>query len=286
MSVDREGIQRLLTASGYYKGRIDGVWGTQTLSAAKTIVNRHRDKIADPKFGTQTWTSDRYIIAAAQLVLLYTGNQPGAIDGYWGHNTENAFENWDSVSKSGKPVVVDRDPAVPPKGATPVKPGFPRQKDCPTFYGTPGLPGSAAEKAMYARLVSIQLPFDFRIDYNLDQTVKTMKLHHKCAESAEQAYWKVYRHYGQAKMIELGLDRFAGAYNPRYMRGGTSFSMHAYGCAIDTYAGPNGLHVHRPKALFSKPDYDAWFDIWAEHGWTSLGRAIDRDYMHVQAASL
>ena len=282
MEAPKEGVQRLLTAAGYYKGRIDGDWGDQTFTAAQKITSRHTDRLAKT---TNDWDRDRWIIAAAQLVLLFTGNEPGVIDGMWGHNTQNAYENWASLNTSGKPIIVDRTP-LPTQPI--IKSGFPKQSECPEFYGTPGLPGTSADKAMQARLVKIRLPFTFRLDFDkaLARTVTGIRLHSKCAESAEQAYEMVFRHYGKDRMITLGLDRFGGSYNPRKMRGGTSWSMHAYGCAIDTYAEPNGLNMHKPQALFSRSEYDAWFDIWQEHGWVPLGRAIDRDYMHVQAARL
>lgn len=280
MTAPKDGIQRLLSASGYYKGRIDGDWGEETLTAARKITSRHPDKISGK---ITDWSADRIIIAAAQLVLLYTGNEPGGIDGLWGHNSQNAFNNWLSIQASGTPVVIERKPVENPPV---VKSIFPKQSECPEFYGTPGLPGTSADKAMQARLVKIRIPFPFRLDYNLSQPVTSIRLHQKCADSAEQAYERIFQHYGKDKMIALGLDRFGGSYNPRKMRGGTSWSMHAFGCAIDTYAEPNGLNVHKPQALFSRPEYDAWFDIWQEFGWVSLGRAIDRDYMHVQAARL
>jgi hypothetical protein len=97
---------------------------------------------------------------------------------------------------------------------------------------------------------------------------------------------KALQHYGYPKIQELGLNRFAGSYNHRKMRGGSSWSMHAYGCAIDFYAEPNGLRTRCPDALFCGQDYIAWFDIWESVGWTSLGRAIGRDWMHIQAASM
>ena len=62
--------------------------------------------------------------------------------------------------------------------------------------------------------------------------------------------------------------------------------MHAYGCAIDHYAAPNGLTTRAPQALFSGKDYVEFFDIWESFGWVSLGRAIGRDWMHIQAARL
>lgn len=86
--------------------------------------------------------------------------------------------------------------------------------------------------------------------------------------------------------MRLGLDRHAGTYNHRRMRGGSAWSMHAYGCAWDFHAAPNGLTTRCPQALFCGREYRAFFDIWEAHGWISLGRAIGRDWMHVQAARL
>lgn len=280
MTAPKDGIQRLLTASGYYKGRVDGVWGNETLTAARKITVRHPDKIIGK---IESWPADRIIIAAAQLVLHFTGNEPGGIDGLWGHNSQNAYTSWLSTQSSGSPIIVERKPVENPPI---VKSVFPKQSECPDFYGAPGLPGTSADKAMQARLVKIRIPFTFRLDYDLDTPITSIRLHAKCAESAEEAYERVFQHYGKDRMISLGLDRFAGSYNPRKMRGGSSWSMHAFGCAIDTYAAPNGLHDRKPKALFSRPEYDAWFDIWQQFGWVPLGRAIDRDYMHVQAARL
>ncbi len=274
-------IQKLLTASGYYKGRIDGAWGDETLKAARAITVRHPDKIVGK---LEEWPAERIITGAAQLVLLFTGNEPGGIDGLWGHNSQNALENWLSMQANGKPVIVVRKPVSTPPI---IVSGFPKQSECPNFYGTPGLPGTSADKAMQARLVKIRLPFTFRLDYAPTTQVTSIRLHAKCAESAEEAYEQAFKHYGKDRMIALGLDRFGGSYNPRLMRGSkTSWSMHAFGCAIDTFAEPNGLHARKPVALFSKADYDAWFDIWQSVGWVPLGRAIDRDYMHVQAARL
>ena len=41
-----------------------------------------------------------------------------------------------------------------------------------------------------------------------------------------------------------------------------------------------------PQALFCGHEYRKFFDICEAHGWLSLGRAIGRDWMHVQAATL
>jgi hypothetical protein len=269
--MDNKSIQRLLTAAGYYNRGIDGDIGAKSLEAIDKILKaRASECTSDP----QKWSAQRRKIGAAQLVLKHAGFEPGSIDGYAGHNTEEALRAWDYFQANGKREVVDRTPVVPA-----IKTKFPKQKDCPTFYGKPG---PEIEK----QLVSITLPFKMRIDWNLNQKTDSLRFHKKCADSALTAWRAIYAHYGEDRLRKLGLDRNAGTYMHRQMRGGTSWSMHAYGCAEDVYAGPNGLRVTCPQALFCGDEYKAYFDIWEANGWTSLGRAIGRDWMHVQAASL
>lgn len=278
--METKDVQTLLAAAGYFKGAINGTWGDDTYAAAKLVYDKHTDLLV----GDQPFPRNRVIVAAAQMILHFAGHSPGGIDGYAGHNTNEAFNDWAAVKETGKPREIDRTPIEP---YTPVKGSFPTQAQCAAFYGTPGLPGSAAEKAMSAKLVYIEFPISMRVDFDLSQSTKKTRFHQKCAASAQSAYEEAVKAYGEKRFRELGLDRFAGAYMPRLMRGSTkTFSMHAYGCTHDTYAAPNGLNVHKPKALFSGSDYVQWFNIWEGHGWTSLGRAIDRDYMHIQAASL
>lgn len=268
-------VQTLLTAAGYLKDQIDGKVGPKTTSAINNVVTR---RAGDFSSNPSKWSADRRAIGAAQVILKYARFDPGLIDGYWGNGTQGAYLEWDHYTRTGKQLVL---PATPIPGGTPKSSPFPKQSQCPAFYGAAGA-GGAAEK----QLVMIDLPFTMRIDWNLDQKSTRVQLHKKCSDSALAALRAIVQHYGEAELRRLGLDRNAGTYNPRRMRGGTSWSMHAYGCAWDFYAAPNGLNTRCPQALFCKPEYQAFFDIWEAHGWTSLGRAIGRDWMHVQAASL
>lgn len=264
-------VQRLLTAAGYYKGPIDGLTAS-ALPAARTLVYR---RASETTFKTAA-SDKRIIIAAGQLVLKHAGfTDVGAIDGYAGNLTNGALLAWDHQQKTGVPLVLDRTAVAPA-----IKTSFPAQSQCDSYYGVPGT------KANTAQLKSYTLPVAMRIDYALNQVSRTVQLHAKCGPSAMAAMEQIVRHYGEARWRKLGLDRNAGTYNLRRMRGGSSWSMHAYGCAWDFYAAPNGLTTRCPQALFCGADYKAFFDIWAAHGWTSLGRAIGRDWMHVQAARL
>jgi hypothetical protein len=62
--------------------------------------------------------------------------------------------------------------------------------------------------------------------------------------------------------------------------------MHAFACAIDWDPERNPLRADHRWAQFAKPEYQPFLDAWEAEGWTSLGRAKDFDWMHVQAAHL
>lgn len=264
-------VQRLLAAAGYYTGAIDGDIGPKSLAAIEAILGAHAAECtSDPA----RWSATRRLVGAGQLVLRDAGHAPGAIDGYAGNQTAGALMEWNHRQVYGEDLVLDATPTGPP-----VASDFPKQSGCDAYYGKPG-------PEVERQLVMVDLPFTMRLDWNLRKDVKRAQLHRRCADSAKAALREILRSYGEGELRRLGLDRNAGTYNPRRMRGGTAWSMHAYGCAWDFYAAPNGLTTRCPQALFCGSEYRKFFDIWEAHGWISLGRAIGRDWMHVQAARL
>jgi hypothetical protein len=156
---------------------------------------------------------------------------------------------------------------------------IPLQRDVASYYGKPG-----AE--IEGRLAMAVLPFRLRLDWDLAKSTNRVQLHQKCTAPFVAAMTEVFAHYGLPKMQELGIDRFAGGYVHRQMRGGSSWSMHAYGCAVDFYAGPNGLKVRCPDAVFCKPEYKRFLDIMESHGWLPAIRLWGADAMHFQMARL
>ena len=70
------------------------------------------------------------------------------------------------------------------------------------------------------------------------------------------------------------------------MRGGTQYSMHSWGIAIDFDPERNQLNWGRDRARLAAADCVPFWDIWEAEGWVSLGRARNFDWMHVQAARL
>jgi hypothetical protein len=78
----------------------------------------------------------------------------------------------------------------------------------------------------------------------------------------------------------LFLAHYAGCYNNRVMRGGSTPSLHARGAAIDLWPDNNGNHAHWPTAATMPLDI---MEAFARRGWLSAGAFWSRDAMHFQA---
>jgi hypothetical protein len=84
---------------------------------------------------------------------------------------------------------------------------------------------------------------------------------------------------------KLDLDLYGGCYNFRKMRGGSDWSRHAWGIAIDLSPEKNALKMTHKTAQFARPEYKPMIDIFYKHGFVGLGPEEDRDWMHFQIGS-
>lgn len=267
--------QAVLAAAGFYAGRVDGVDGPMTQAAVVKVGMALKDLYPQP---ADAFPADRQRIAATQAALAKLGFEPGAADGHLGHNTKNALEAFLHQRTYGRPLVIPRlseTPKTKPISAA----SLPLQSECIRFYGEPG-------PEIKAQLVTVDLPYALRLDYDLGTEINRVTLHKKCAPAFVDAMVAVRAKYGAAKQKELGIDRYAGGYMHRKMRGGSRWSMHAYGCAVDFFAAPNGLTTRCPRALFCGADYKPFLDIMEAHGWLPAGRLWGADFMHFQMARL
>ena len=265
-------LQMLLAATQDYLGGIDGAFGPMSTDAMLAVEIRHSDKYT---FDPTSTTEHRRKTACAQACLNELSYQAGEVDGWFGVNTTEALNAFLFVITNGREEVVERTPvsSFTPSG------DIPRQRDVGRVYGDP-------ETQIEGRLTLIKLPFKLRIDYNMRQSTNKIRVHRDCAPQLEAALIAVRAHYGADRMRELGIDRYAGAYNKRKMRGSNAWSMHAYGCAIDFFAEPNGLRVECPQALFCGAAYKPFLDIMEEHEWLPAVRLWGKDAMHFQRARL
>ena len=150
------------------------------------------------------------------------------------------------------------------------------QKELQAKYGNPCRPENH---------VTIDLPYPMRLAWNTSQIVHKITCHKLVANNFKNVFNDLLAHYGYEKIKELGIDLFGGVYNCRPMRGGTTFSTHAYAVAIDLDPERNQLKETKKTARFARPEYKPMIDIFYKHGFVSLGVERDFDWMHYQIGS-
>lgn len=265
-------IQRLLAAAGYYKSAIDGDAGPKTMAGVETLLGKHATRIPS------RMSKSRQLVAAAQLILDAAGFEPGFIDGYAGHNTLEAFNQWDYEKLHGKKEASWRDKEGDSDQLT--LPGaeswaWPRKSGVTKLYGNVG-----------TNQVRVSLPFKMKIAWNTSQCISSFSCHEKVADAMQGVFQRTLDHYGEAKINELRLNYFGGCLNVRKMRGGSRYSMHSWGIAVDLDPANNQLRWRKNRATFARPEYNEFWRIVENAGALSLGRVRDFDWMHWQFANL
>lgn len=142
-------------------------------------------------------------------------------------------------------------------------------------YGTPNETGSGY-------LVTINLPYPMRIAWDTDTTVSRMRCHKDVASKFEAVFKDILAHYGFEKIKELGIDLYGGCFNYRKMRGGSAWSKHAWGIAVDLDPARNTLKETSRTARFARSEYKPMIDIFYKHGFISLGVEKNYDWMHFE----
>ena len=140
--------------------------------------------------------------------------------------------------------------------------------------------GQPNEQGTY--LTTIQLPYPMRIAWDTKTTVNRMRCHKDVAQNFQNVFKELLDHYGLEKIRELGIDLFGGCFNFRKMRGGSSYSKHAWGIAIDLDPARNKLKQTSQTARFARPEYAKMIEIFEKNGFISLGKAKNFDWMHFE----
>ncbi|WP_114750570.1 peptidoglycan-binding domain-containing protein [Pleomorphovibrio marinus] len=253
--------QTLLNAKELYTGVIDGIPGPMTDQALQ-----HFQEIPT------SWPIIRRIIGFIQYASNENGIDAGPVDGIWGPQTQSAYESLSYLVEKGKPLPIWRPDEI--KSLHPNRWPIQHSQAFHDLYGERG----------EHNLTAIRVPYPMMVSWEPYSTVRTIRCHNKVAESLEKILVKVRDTYGENDIKKLRLNLFGGCFNNRRMRQGQNWSMHAWGVALDFDPENNPLSAGRDRATFAKADYEEWWKCWEEEGWTSLGKRLNFDWMHVQAA--
>lgn len=263
-------IQNYLKNEKLYTGQIDGKRGSKTDAAVLTALT-NRSQLLPNEW--QNWPERRKAIAFLQVLCKENNIDAGKIDGLYGPQTGAAADQLKTLYATGSLPRSFSD--IVPLRVNPHDFPVETSDSLTDFYGAPGnIP-----------LVKVTCPWTLRLDWNLATTTRTISIHEKLSDSLSTILERLYQTYGENGIKQYGLDRYGGSYNHRKKRGSlATWSTHAWGIAIDWYPSRNKLSWRSDRASLAHPDLDAWWKIWEEEGWLSLGRTEDRDWMHVQAA--
>ena len=132
----------------------------------------------------------------------------------------------------------------------------------------------------------LELPYPLVLAWDASSIVKKATCNVKVHKSLYSIFENTLKTYGLKEIKKLRLDNFGGCLNVRKMRGGSSWSIHSWGAAIDLDPDKNQLKWGKDKATFAKKEYEPFWKIVESEGWISLGRKKNYDWMHFQAALL
>jgi len=256
-------VQSRLNAMGLDVGPEDGVMGSKTLAALNQVEGI-----------PQKWSKKRKATAFIQLLAKEKDIETGKVDGYWGPQTEFAFEELQQLLVENKEPEIWRPEDLPDENPH----DWPQQtpeENLVRFYGEVG-----------ENQTRIELPYPHRLSWDKNTEISGFQCHERVHDSLQRVLSKILDNFGPDEIRRLRLDLWGGCLNVRKMRGGTRYSMHSWGIAVDYDPEKNKLKWGRDRAAFARPEYDTWWRCWEEEGWISLGRNRNFDWMHVQAAKL
>jgi hypothetical protein len=175
------------------------------------------------------------------------------VDGVWGPNTSKAL--LDALGSSSTPLIAS-------------------YKDLSKLLGEPG-----SALASSGRCV---LPTRFKLAWSETTYITSFACHKSVEDVLTKIFSEAFAYYGATEFDHLRLNVFGGCYNDRNMTSGNKKSVHAWGAAVDIDPSNNQYAWGKDKATLARPEYDEWWNIVERSGGVSLGRAINKDWMHFQ----
>jgi hypothetical protein len=229
---------------------------------------------ADISQKNPTWSKERVHVAAEQLFYQYEGISSGKIDGLVGPQTLHAREVYKGRLVKDSTPETWRD-NLPEPHSTHSK--WPKQNEAAmnSFFGSVG-----------TNQVECTIPYKMVIAWEPTKTLTSFTCHKLVKSNIQNIFEQTLNHYGYDEIKRLGLHLFGGCLNVRKMRGGSAWSIHSWGCAVDLDPDRNQLKWGKDKAAFAKPEYDKFWEFVYAEGAISLGKERNFDFMHFQFANL
>ena len=140
-----------------------------------------------------------------------------------------------------------------------------REINLQRFYGSPG------DESQHARIDVTGLGVKYG-----GSPVKSILCHRLVADSLLRVIQSLSKTHPEI------LAQYAGCYNNRNMRGGSSPSLHARAAAIDFAPDDNGNRTSWPAVATMPIEV---MEAFAREGWTAAGAFWGRDAMHFQATA-
>jgi len=251
--------QRILNQHGASLA-VDGIFGPLSVRAASAHIGTPRPR--------GNMTPQRWIAAVIQREA-NAGNvvpHPVAEDAHWGPVTRDA-----AYRLLGQSYARPDERAAADTPAPAVRCWTPSDARMAAFYGQPGTGQIVAP-----------LPYPMVLDWDTGTTVTRASMHRRAAANITGALEAIRDAYGLDRIRALNLHRFGGILNVRRKRGGSTWSTHAWGAAIDLWPSGNQLAWKRDRANFARPDYRDALRAFRDAGMMSLGECYDFDWQHFQ----
>lgn len=145
---------------------------------------------------------------------------------------------------------------------------FSTQAGLRDFYGEPG---------DESNLVMIEFPYPM---FYGNKRVTRTRCHKKVAASLGRILLQLGQIYGDNREVMETAEDYGGIYNFRPKRGGTSYSVHSWGAAIDLDADDNTFRDTWPINADMPLEI---MEAFAREGWQSAGAYWGYDAMHFEA---
>lgn len=273
-------LQKFLQVEGHYKkGPLDGIVGPKMRQAMYDILNEYN--VPNTK-----WSVARRLIAVEQLFYKSLRLYSGPIDGLVGPDTTYSRDQynaklvttWKDVIEETIKVAPEAAPVnkAPATAAAPAnKTKWPTQSGVPSFFGGVG-----------TNQVDFVLPYEMVLAWEPKTKIRKFSVHKKTLDSVTRIWQRTLDYYGYEKIKELRLHYWGGSLNVRRMRGGSSWSMHAWGIAHDIDPDRNAFRTSWKNSQMSKPEYKKYVEFWYDEGAINLGIERNYDPMHFQFARL